>query len=131
MPTVLELAGIKCPEPMDGISLAPSLAGSKKVLRPSLHLEHAECYSKEQAFHALTDGHIKYIWRPLDGSEQLFDLDKDPREEADLSKDGLRQEQLKTWRGRMIKQLSDRPEGFSDGNRLIAGRPYPPLQRRN
>ncbi len=129
MPTLLQLAGVACPAPMDGISLVDTLKGDRKPLRSWLHFEHADCYSKEQAFHALTDGHLKYIWRPLDGSDQLFDLDKDPREEVDLAKDALRQEQLKLWRARLIKELDGRPEGFSDGQRLVAGRPYPPLQQ--
>ena len=131
MPTVLGLAGIKCPQPMDGVALAPTLCGDKAVIRPWLHFEHADCYSKAQAFHALTDGHIKYIWRPLDGSEQLFDLDKDPHEETDLSKTPSRQDEVKLWRDRLIMKLVGRPEGFSDGERLIAGRPYPPLWKDN
>jgi arylsulfatase len=129
MPTVLDLAGIPCPQPMDGLALANTLRGDKTVIRPWLHFEHADCYTKEQAFHALTDGHLKYIWRPLDGSEQLFDLDKDPHEETDLSKIASRHDALKAWRERLIKKLASRPEGFSDGQHLIAGRPYLPLQR--
>jgi len=30
----------------------------------------------------------------------------------------------------MVAQLAGRPEGFSDGTKLIPGRPYPPLQER-
>jgi hypothetical protein len=30
----------------------------------------------------------------------------------------------------MIRTLTDRPEGFTDGSRLIAGRPYPAIQKR-
>jgi arylsulfatase A-like enzyme len=129
LPTLLELAGLPCPQPMDGISLVPTLRGGKVSIRSSLHLEHADCYSKAQAFHALTDGHLKYIWRPLDGSEQLFDLDKDPREESDLTRDVSRLKDLEKWRIEMVKLLHNRPEGFSDGKRLISGRPYPPLQK--
>jgi arylsulfatase A-like enzyme len=113
---------------MDGISLAPVLRGEDRVIREWLHFEHATCYSKEQAFHALTDGHLKYIWRPADGSEQLFDLDRDPREERDLAKDDAFKDSLASWRGRMVERLAGRPEGFSDGKQLITGRPYPPLQ---
>ena len=129
MPTLLELAGIKRPDPMDGISFVQTLKGDQSQLRPWLHFEHADCYSRAQAFQALTDGHMKYIWRPLDGSEQLFDLDKDPREEVDLAKNALRQQELKLWRDKLIKTLNGRPEGFSSGQELVAGRPYPPLQQ--
>ena len=130
MPTLLELAGVSCPQPMDGLSLVPTLRGQNKPIRPWLHSEHAVCYSKEQAFHALTDGHFKYIWRPLDGSEQLFDLQNDPHEEHDLAKTDAQHAELEKWRGLLIKILAQRPEGFSDGTRLIAGRAYPPLQAR-
>jgi arylsulfatase A-like enzyme len=129
MPTLLKLAGVALPKPMDGVNLAPTLRGGKGAIRPWLHLEHAPCYSKQQAFHALSDGHYKYIWRPLDGSEQLFNLDDDLREEHDLSKVPAEQAALEKWRERLIKQLVGRPEGFSDGKKLIAGRPYPPLQQ--
>ena len=100
---------------------------SNRVIRAWLHFEHAPCYDKAQAFHALSDGHSKYIWRPIDGTEQLFDLDKDPREEHDLSKDAAHHRALETWRTIIIERLLNRPEGFSDGNRLVTGRPYRPL----
>ena len=130
MPTLLALAGIKSPETMDGINLTATLEGDPKPIRPWLHLEHADCYSKAQAFHALTDGHYKYIWRPLDGSEQLFDLEKDAHEEHDLAKDSSRKPELEKSRNRLIRLLANRPEGFSDGRKLIAGRPYPPIQQK-
>ena len=128
MPTLLDLAGARFPRLMDGVSLVPTLRGSPRTIRPWLHFEHAPCYSKAQAFHALTDGHSKYIWRPTDGSEQLFNLDTDAREEHDLSQEPGHRATLQQWRTRMIQCLADRPEGFSDGTKLIAGRPYPPLQ---
>jgi arylsulfatase len=110
---------------VDGISLVPVLRGEQTELRPWLHFEHADCYSKRQAFHSLTDGRFKYIWRPADGQELLFDLDQDPREQRDLSQDASRQDLLRQWRRLLIARLAARPEGFSDGETLIAGgRPY-------
>jgi arylsulfatase A-like enzyme len=129
MPTLLALAATKCPTPLDGVDLLPVLRGGKDVIRQWLHFEHAQCYSKAQAYHALTDGRTKYIWRPLDGSEQLFDLEKDPREEHDLSADASHAAVLEAWRARLVKRLADRPEGFSRDGRLVAGRPYPPLNK--
>ncbi len=131
MPTLLDLAGAKCPKPMDGVDLNPFLRGKTQTIRDWLHFEHAPCYNEQQAFQAFTDGHTKYIWRTLDGTEYLFDLDKDPHEEHDLSKESGRQDLLKQVRARMIKQLAGRPEGFTDGTNLIPGRPYPPLQAKN
>lgn len=129
LPTLVELAGAKCPR-VDGVSLVPVLRGEERELRPWLHFEHAPCYSKDQAFHALTDGRMKYIWRPTDGREHLFDLENDPREERDLAKAPESLAQLQQWRGRMVERLAGRPEGFSGGKRLIPGRPYPPTQKR-
>lgn len=127
MPTLVELAGASRPAVLDGVSLVPALRGEQVTLRPWLHFEHAPCYSQEQAFHALTDGRFKYIWRPTDGAEQLFDLDADPREEHDLSKDPTQRATLQQWRTTLVQRLARRPEGFSDGTQLLAGRPYPPL----
>ncbi len=124
MPTLLALAGTKCPAVVDGVNLVPSLRGREKVIREWLHFEHSPCYSKEQAYHALADGRFKYIWRPTDGTEQLFDLDKDPAEARDLSKDASHRETLEQWRQRLVKRLADRPEGFSAGGKLVPGRPY-------
>ncbi|MCH5375805.1 MAG: sulfatase-like hydrolase/transferase, partial [Planctomycetes bacterium] len=129
LPTLAGVAGVACPA-VDGVSLLPTLRGEDSEFRPWLHFEHATCYSKSQAFHALTDGHLKYIWRPYDGKEHLFDLDRDPREEHDLSTEVGCRESLEQWRGRLVQRLAGRPEGFSDGSRLIPGRPYPPLTGR-
>lgn len=127
MPTLLSLADTKSPAHVDGVNLVPILRGQKLLIREWLHFEHAPCYSQEQAFHALTDGHCKYIWRSLDGTEQLFDLDRDPQEENDLSREATRLPTLQAWRARLVKRLADRPEGFSVNGRLIPGRPYPAL----
>lgn len=129
MPTVLAAAGIERPKWIDGVNLGPILRGEPVgAIREYVHIEHAPCYSKEQAYHALTDGRWKYIWRPADGSEQLFDLETDPKEEHDRSKEGAGRGETEKWRGRLIRRLAQRPEGFSDGKRLIAGRPYHALQ---
>jgi arylsulfatase len=127
LPTLIELASAACPA-VDGVSLVPVLCGEPQEIRPWLHFEHAPCYSKQQAFHALTDGRFKYLWRPNDGTERLFDLDKDPREEHDLSVVADHHDLLEQWRERLVQRLANRPEGFSDGTRLIPGRPYPPVQ---
>ena len=73
----------------------------------------------------LTDGREKYIWRPHDGREQLFDLTHDPQELHDLGRVPDARDRVAVWRQRLVEQLQHRPEGFSDGTRLIAGRDYP------
>jgi len=124
MPTLLGLAGVECPAFVDGVDLGGTLRGSRRLIRPWLHFEHAPCYSREQAFHALTDGRFKYIWRPTDGREQLFDLKLDPREEHDLAADPSARRLVAEWRLRLIRRLRPRPEGFVEDGRLVPGRSY-------
>ena len=126
MPTLLELANAPCPQ-VDGVSLGPALRGEDVRTRDWLHFEHAPCYSAQQAYHALCDGHTKYIWRPEHGGEHLFDLDADPLEERDLTRESASAQGLAEWRALLVDRLAGRPEGFSDGKQLIAGRPYEPL----
>ncbi len=128
MPTLLELAGVARPGLVDGFSHAATLRDSAANGREWLHFEHAPIYSPDQGFQALTDGRYKYIWRPQKGSEQLFDLANDPREERDLAREPAQRATLERWRAVLVKRLAGRPEGFSDGTQLIAGRPYPRIQ---
>ena len=72
----------------------------------------------------LTDGTLKYIWRPHDGNEQLFDLTDDPQELIDLSLDEKYSDTVSIRQKRMVAELASRPEGFSDGSSLITGCQY-------
>ena len=92
--------------------------------RPYLHIEHAPVHQ------SLTDGAEKFIWFVADGREQFFDLTDDPDERHDLIDSPTDADRIERWRRRLIGDLADRPEGFSDGNRLIPGRPYPALLNR-
>jgi arylsulfatase A-like enzyme len=127
MPTLLAMAGSDIPGHLDGENLLPTLRGEAQQIRDWLHFEHAKCYSKEQAFHALTDGEWKYIWRPNRGGEHLFNLVQDPREEKDLSGVDAHAGTLSAWRARLIKRLENRPEQFVREGTLVAGRPYKAL----
>jgi len=121
MPTLLEMAGVEIPQTVEGRSLLPLMRGEDAAWRPHLHIEHAPLH------HTLTDGRQKYIWHALDGREQLFDLSADPGERRDLAADAGQAPALSRWRSILIRELQGRPEGFTDGERLIPGRPYPPV----
>lgn len=121
MPTVLDLAGVPVPSTVEGRSLLPLMRGEAVDWRPWLHIEHSPTH------HCLTDGREKYIWFVKDGREQFFDLTTDPNELRDLAREPRAAARVDRWRGRMVAELRNRPEGFSDGARLIPGRPYPPV----
>ena len=123
MPTVLDMAGVEIPDTVDGQSLLSVCRGEDAPWRPYVHIECTGGLGNQ----ALTDGKEKYIWFVGDGREQFFDLTKDPRECHDLSADPEMKDRVSYWRDLLVQELKDRPEGFSDGERLIAGRPYPSI----
>lgn len=125
MPTVLELAGADIPSTVEGRSLLPLARGERPAWRPYIHIEHAPVH------HCLTDGKEKFIWFAADGREQFFRLTDDPTECRNLVADPKEAQRVSHWRSLLIEELRNRPEGFTDGAKLIPGRPYRALLRSN
>lgn len=117
LPTFLDVGGQSARQELDGRSLLPLLSG-KAGWRPYLDLEHGVCYSKENHWNALTDGKRKYIFNAFDGSEQFFDLEKDPFELNDLAPDPGYESQLREWRRRLVEHLAPRGELYVKNGRL-------------
>jgi arylsulfatase A-like enzyme len=124
LPTCCDIAGIETPEHVTGKSLWPLINGAgSSSWREYLHGEHAPMDDQHPGWHALVGKRWKYIWFN-DGREQLFDLSNDPKELHDLAFSKEHADQLLELRTQLILKLEDRPEGFSDGEQLIPGRPY-------
>ena len=117
MPTILETAGVPVPDSVTGHSVLKAIRG--ETWRDVFHGEHSPCYSDAMAMQYLTDGKLKYIWFPVTGNEQLFDLENDREEINDLARDPAWQTTLKSWRRRLVDVLAPRADGFSDGQKLL------------
>lgn len=120
MPTLLDCAGLAVPGTVEGKSLVPWARGETSPWRRYLHGEHTLI---GQSVQWITDARIKYVWFSGSGQEQLFDLASDPQETTNLATRADMQATLEHWRGVLMAELAGREEGFTDGERLITGRP--------
>jgi arylsulfatase A-like enzyme len=129
-PTMLDIAGVPVPGRVDGHSLLPFLRGEQPDDWPEfVHGEHSSCYDPTNAMQFLTDGREKYVWFPVTGAEQLFDLTEDPAEGRDLAADPAAKDRLERWRQRMVEALAPREQdGLSNGRELIAGQSPPAVR---
>ncbi len=84
MPTVLELLGLEHPSALDGISLAPALAGDAAVPDRPIFAQYSGNPSLGDIRRCVIRGNQKYIFDPRDKAE-LFDLAEDPEEMRNLA----------------------------------------------
>lgn len=85
MPTVCDLAGIETPQYADGISFVPELLGKKQKKHDYLYWEFPEGGGSKAIRMGKWKGLILNIKKEGEGNMMLFDLEKDPREQHDLS----------------------------------------------
>ncbi len=125
MPTLLEAAGAPVLDGVEGVSLLPLARGGTEGLgRAWIHMEH--CPSAVGPWQALTDGREKYAWQTLDGTEWLFDLERDPQELHNLAGEPAAADRLALWRERLAKELARyEPDGLVKDGRLRPGRAVP------
>lgn len=114
LPTLTELAGVDTPEGVDGVSLL------QDPDREYLHGEHS---GGDLGNHYIVTKTDKYCWFTQSGREQYFRLDKDPKELHDAIEEPDCQERTAHLRSLLIQELTGREEGYTDGLRLIPGRP--------
>lgn len=114
LPTLTQLAGQQPPDGIDGHSLLDTCE------REYLHGEHSGGDLGNQYIVTKKD---KYCWFMQSGREQYFRLDTDPMELHNAIDDTDCQERIAYLRRILIQELTEREEGYTDGIRLIPGRP--------
>lgn len=118
MPTLIELAGGEVPCGLDGSSLVKILNGDNVRIREYLHGEHSGGELGNQYIVTEKD---KFIWYMKSGEEQYFDLENDRNECVNLIHDASKRERIDYLRSILIKELTSRQEGYTDGVKLISG----------
>lgn len=117
-PTILELCGFPAPD-VDGVSLAPLLAGSGTLPRDGLMTEHYGLHVPlwQRAFHK---GHWKLVVQE-DGFTELYDLDSDPAEMANLAGVAAFEAVLLELKGGLADALEKHGDRTAPALRFIRG----------
>jgi arylsulfatase A-like enzyme len=113
VPTVLDLAGAKLPEYIDGRSLTPLLKGMNTDWREDLMAQHYGHFAVRLAQRALYYQNFKYI--AVDGDmDELYDLQKDPFELENLVNDPASQEVARMMRRRLLAKMDRHGDAGED-----------------
>lgn len=123
MPTLLSMVG-EDPHsvPTDGEDLLSDAIDQRLYI----HGEHIAGPAGRDSGQWIVTRTDKFIWYAQTGEERYFDLAKDPGETHNAIHDAEYAQRIDTLRSILIRELSGREEGFTDGTRLITGRPQNP-----
>ena len=99
-PTILELAGVKPPEQMQGRGLVPLLKGKKPKWRTEFFYEHPFEHKTIAKTVALRTPDYKYARYTDYDYEELYDLKLDPDETINLAKDEKYKKTIESLRKR-------------------------------
>lgn len=113
MPTLLDLAGIKIPDTVEGISM---LGGEKR------DFIYGEVGEDDHACRMIREGRFKLIYYPIGNHLQLFDLQTDPNELNDLASTTKHSEILTELTRRLVTQLYGDDKSWVHDGKLI-GKP--------
>lgn len=119
LPTFLDATGAEVPADMDGKSMLSLVEQKNPQWRKWIDMEHATCYSRDNYWCGLTDGHIKYIFFLPTGKEQLFDLDKDPTESHDLAGEKKSRKLLEQMRSLLAEHLKERGDDWVKDGKIL------------
>ena len=127
LPTICDLAGIPAPTGIDGRSLvqvANDGTPVREVYVAQMGDAPGQCYMA-------CDGRWKYCYAEFDATEELYDIETDPRELANLAADATHKDRLRDLRGCVIDWCRDNgDDAMLDANGGLVSRPFtPPTDR--
>jgi arylsulfatase A-like enzyme len=114
-PTVCDLVGAPKPQGIDGLSFKPVIDGKEKTLRPELF------FAYRGVQRAIRDERWKLLRYPEVNVTQLFDLQDDPGEIRDVSRDPENAERI----ARMLARLGELQPKWGDDLPLTVASPKP------
>jgi len=114
-PTMCELAGIPIPEGLDAKSLVPVISGKQPKVRDYMFNAYQACQR------SIRDERWKLIRYPLINKTQLFDLQSDPHEMADLAAKPESAAKI----AELTAQLEKTRQEFGDTAPLTVANPQP------
>ena len=107
--TILEAAGLKAPDYMDGKSFFPLLQGKQVPWRTALLYEYywERNFPHTPTLHALRGDRYKYIhYHGIWDTDELYDLVEDPDEAVNLINHPEHQDRIKKMNAALFEQLS-------------------------
>lgn len=114
-PTMCDLAGLKTPAEVEGLSLAPVFAGKQKTRRNQIFTAYRDVQR------AVRDDRWKLIVYPQINRTQLFDLRNDPDELHDLAADPAQTRRVAALTARLRQQQRQ----YGDAQPLSVEKPRP------
>lgn len=109
-PTILDAAGLKAPDYMDGKSFLPFLEGRKQAWRTGLLYEYywERNYPQTPTIHAIRGDRYKYIhYYGIWDTDELYDLKNDPLETKNLIRNKAYKDIIKQMNNQLYKELKD------------------------
>ena len=104
--TFLDLMGMSVPQDFEGESLVTAMLGKAPVPDRPIFSELLPYTNWKEHHKVVIHGNLKYIRVLTAGTQELYDLSKDPGEQKDLSRDEGSKEDLKKMRAKLDAWMS-------------------------
>ena len=121
LPTLAGLSDCPLPQAVQGLDLSPVLADSAA---PGRELFYSQCLDQPRQSAMVFDGRWKYCWAQEGPTEELYDLQADPRELVNLAsrESGMAREALlEPWRRKLMAEATRLGDtGIISGGRLAS-----------